>query len=196
MKLIKQGAESVIFLDKNRIIKHRIPKHYRIKEIDEKIRKSRTRSEAKLLQKAKVNVPKILSIDEKNMIIEMEFLKGDLLKNIFDKLKEKERLELCKTLGREISSLHSQDIIHGDLTTSNLILKDNKIYFIDFGLGFISKKTKDKAVDLHLLKQALESKHYLNFEASYNEILKHYKHKDVLKRLEKVGSRGRYKERK
>ena len=108
MKLIKQGAESVIFLDKNKIIKHRIPKHYRIKEIDEKIRKSRTRSEAKLLQKAKVNVPKILSIDEKNMIIEMEFLKGDLLKNIFDKSnipyslhEQKVRSYLCKGVAVE-----------------------------------------------------------------------------------------------
>lgn len=196
MKPIKQGAESVIFLDKNKIIKHRIQKHYRIKEIDEKIRKSRTRSEIKLLQKAKVNVPKILDTNEKEMKITMEYIRGDLLKDIFNKLKEKERLELCKNLGLEISKLHSQDIIHGDLTTSNLILKDNKLYFIDFGLGFISKKTEDKAVDLHLLKQALESKHYNSFPESYNEVLKHYKHKDVLKRLEKVESRGRYKERK
>ncbi|MBI2105467.1 Kae1-associated serine/threonine protein kinase [Candidatus Woesearchaeota archaeon] len=193
MKIIKQGAESVIFLDKDKIIKHRVSKKYRIKDIDEKIRKLRTRSEAKLLQTARVNVPKIININEKEMKIEMEYLQGDLIKNIFDELKEKERLELCKNLGKEISDLHSQDIIHGDLTTSNLILKDNEIYFIDFGLGFISKKIEDKAVDLHLLKQALESKHYKSFPQSYNEILKHYKHKDVLKRLEKVEKRGRYK---
>jgi|SRR3989344_749605 len=196
MKPLKQGAESIIFRDKNKIIKHRIIKHYRIKEIDSKIRKSRTKSEAKLLQKANINVPKILDIDEKEMKITMEFIDGNLIKDIFDKLKEKERLEICKTLGVEISKLHSQDVVHGDLTTSNLILKDNKIYFIDFGLGFFSKKTEDKAVDLHLLKQALESKHYKSFPESYNEILKHYKHKDVLKRLVKVESRGRYKERK
>ena len=193
---IKQGAESIIYRDKNKVIKHRIIKHYRIKELDYKIRKSRTKSEAKLLQKANINVPKILDIDEKEMKITMEFIDGNLIKDIFDKLKEKERLEICKTLGVEISKLHSQDVVHGDLTTSNLILKDNKIYFIDFGLGFFSKKTEDKAVDLHLLKQALESKHYKSFPESYNEILKHYKHKDVLKRLVKVESRGRYKERK
>src|SRR3989344_3393516 len=196
MKILKQGAESVILLDKNKIIKHRIKKSYRIKEIDDKIRKSRTKSEAKLLEKASINAPKVLNVDDKEMKIEMEYINGDLLKNIFDDLKEKERLELCKTLGEEISKLHSRDIIHGDLTTSNLILKDNKIYFIDFGLGFFSSKLEDKAVDLRLLKQALESKHYRSFPESYNEILKHYKHKDVLKRLEKVESRGRYKERK
>ncbi len=196
MKLIKQGAESAIFLDKNKIIKHRISKGYRIKDIDEKIRKFRTRSEAKLLEKANVNVPKILNIDEKEMKIEMEYVEGDLLKDIFEDLKEKERLELCKTLGEEVSKLHSQDMIHGDLTTSNLILKNNKIYFIDFGLGFFSNKLEDKAVDLRLLKQALESKHYKSFPRTYNEILKHYRHSDVKKRLEKVDSRGRYKTRK
>ena len=196
MKLIKQGAESIIILDKGKIIKHRIKKSYRIKEIDEKIRKSRTRSEAKLLGKSPVRVPKILNVDEKDMKIEMQYLNGELLKDIFDKLKEKERLNLCKALGEEISKLHSAEIIHGDLTTSNLILKDDKLYFIDFGLGFFSNKTEDKAVDLRLLKQALESKHYKSFPKSYNKILKHYKHKDVLKRLEKVEGRGRYKERK
>jgi len=196
MKILKQGAESIIILDKGKIIKHRIKKLYRVKEIDEKIRKSRTRSEAKLLEKSPVRVPKILNVDEKDMKIEMQYLNGELLKDIFDKLKEKERLSLCKALGEEISKLHSAEIIHGDLTTSNLILKDDKLYFIDFGLGFFSNKTEDKAVDLRLLKQALESKHYKSFPKSYNKILKHYKHKDVLKRLEKVEGRGRYKERK
>lgn len=196
MKLLKQGAESLIFLDENKIIKHRIKKSYRITEIDDKIRKSRTRSESKLLQKAGINVPKILNVDDKNMKIEMEYIQGDLLKNILDDINENKRIELCKSLGGEISNLHSQNIIHGDLTTSNLILKDNKIYFIDFGLGFFSNKLEDKAVDLRLLKQALESKHYKSFPKSYNEILKHYKHSDVKKRLEKVDSRGRYKTRK
>ncbi len=196
MKILKQGAESVILLDKNKIIKHRIKKSYRIPQIDDKIRKSRTRSESKLLEKANVNVPKILDVDEKEMKIEMEYIQGDLLKDIFDELKEKERLELCRNLGEEISKLHSQNIIHGDLTTSNLILKDDKIYFIDFGLGFFSHKLEDKAVDLRLLKQALESKHYRSFPKSYDEILEYYKHSDVKKRLEKVDSRGRYKTRK
>ena len=196
MKLIKQGAESTIFLDKDRIIKHRISKGYRIKDIDDKIRKFRTRSEAKLLEKASINVPKVLNVDDKGMKIGMEYIQGDLLKNIFDDLNEKERLELCKNLGEEISKLHSQGIIHGDLTTSNLILKDNNIYFIDFGLGFFSNKLEDKAVDLRLLKQALESKHYKSFPKNYDEILKYYKHSDVKKRLEKVDSRGRYKKRK
>ncbi|MAG45304.1 MAG: Kae1-associated kinase Bud32 [Nanoarchaeota archaeon] len=196
MKILKQGAESLIKLENNKVIKDRIKKSYRIENLDSKIRKSRTKREAKLLSSTSINVPKVLNVDEKNMKIEMEYLKGDLLKDIFDKLKSNERLSICKQLGEEISKLHEQDIIHGDLTTSNLILKDNKLYFIDFGLGFFSRKVEDKAVDLHLLKQALESKHYKTFKSSYQQILKHYKHKEVITRLDKVESRGRYKERK
>jgi len=193
MKLIQQGAEAKLYRDKNSLIKERVKKSYRIEEIDKKIRKFRTKREAKLLITAKINVPKVFNIDEENMKIEMEFLEGDLLKNILDTLPLEKSLEICKQIGTEVSSLHSQDIIHGDLTTSNIILKENKLYFIDFGLGFFSNKVEDKAVDLHLLKQALESKHYKNFEEFYKTILKNYKHKDVLNRLEKVELRGRYK---
>ncbi|MBU2639694.1 MAG: Kae1-associated serine/threonine protein kinase [Nanoarchaeota archaeon] len=195
-QIIAQGAEALLIKNGNKLIKERISKSYRIPQLDSKIRKFRTKREAKLLSTVNVNVPKVFSVDEKNMIIEMEFLQGDLLKNILDTLPLKKSLEICKQIALEVSNLHSQDIIHGDLTTSNMILKDNKVYFIDFGLGFFSSKVEDKAVDLHLLKQALESKHYKNFEKFYEIILKNYKHKDVLKRLEKVESRGRYKKRK
>ena len=194
MKLIQQGAEAKLFQDGNSLIKERIKKSYRLEMLDNKIRKFRTKREAKLLSKANINVPKLLNVETTK--IEMEFIQGDLLKDILDSLPLEKALEICKTLGKEISKLHSQDIIHGDLTTSNLILKGNKIYFIDFGLGLFSSKVEDKAVDLHLLRQALESKHYKNFEKYYPTILEHYEHKDVIKRLEKVEKRGRYKNRK
>ncbi|MAG50631.1 Kae1-associated kinase Bud32, partial [archaeon] len=105
--------------------------------------------------------------------------------------------KICEKIGKNISILHDNDIVHGDLTTSNMILKKDKVYFIDFGLGFISDKTEDKAVDLHLLKKALMTKHYRIFEKSFENVLKGYKEnkdfKEVLNRLEKVESRGRYK---
>ena len=128
MKLIQQGAEAKLYRDKNSLIKERVKKSYRIEEIDKKIRKFRTKREAKLLITAKINVPKIFNVDEENMKIEMEFLEGDLLKNILDTLPLEKSLEICKQIGTEISSLHSQDIIHGDLTTSNIILKENKLF--------------------------------------------------------------------
>ena len=102
-------------------------------------------------------------------------------------------------IGKNIAKLHDADIIHGDLTTSNMILSGKEVvYFIDFGLGFISKKIEDKAVDLHLLKQALEAKHFTHWETLFKEVINGYSSskdsKLVLKQLEKVEKRGRYKE--
>ncbi len=193
MKIIQQGAEAVLKKDGNKLIKERIPKTYRLKILDDKLRRFRTRREGKILQKAQINVPKVFKIDDKNMIIEMEFIPGKLLKDILDLISTKKRNQICQQLGEEISKLHQQNIIHGDLTTSNMIFHENKIYFIDFGLSFISQKIEDKAVDLHLLKQALESKHYKHWETSFKKILQTYKDKEVKNRLEIVEKRGRYK---
>ena len=93
--------------------------------------------------------------------------------------------------------MHVQNIIHGDLTTSNMILKNEKVFFIDFGLGFISNKIEDKAVDIHLFKEALEARHFLSWEILFKEFLKGYEaypeHKKVLEQMKKVEGRGRYR---
>ncbi|MEK6835582.1 MAG: KEOPS complex kinase/ATPase Bud32 [Nanoarchaeota archaeon] len=195
MKIIKQGAEAILKLDKNRLIKERIVKNYRIKQIDEKLRKFRTKRESNLLRKANfVNVPKIFDVDEHKMLIKMEFIRGELLK---DSLKNKSKLKLAEEIGREIAKLHNNNIIHGDLTTTNIIIKNNKPYFIDFGLGFISNKVEDKAVDLYLLKQALKSSFPLIAEEVFSKILQGYKqnkqYNEIINRLKKVEKRGRYK---
>src|SRR3989344_338537 len=150
MKIICQGAEAILYQEKNKLIKERIPKTYRIKEIDDKLRKFRTRREGKFLE------------------------------DILDGLSISERNKICRQIGQEISKLHEQNIIHGDLTTSNMIYYKDKIYFIDFGLSFFSHKIEDKAVDLHLLKKALQSKHYKHFESTFKTILSSYKNKEVL----------------
>tara|TARA_B100000315_G_C14560389_1_gene580254 strand:- start:576 stop:1175 length:600 start_codon:yes stop_codon:yes gene_type:complete len=199
MKLIAQGAESKLFLDGNKVIKDRFRKTYRIKEIDEKLRKTRTKREAKVLDKLqKINFP-IPNLIKNNEIdtIEMEFIDGKLLKNI---LNEDNCVKLSKEIGGKVVILHNYDIIHGDLTTSNMIF-NKEIYLIDFGLSFFSRKIEDKAVDLHLLKEALESKHSEIWEKSYKAALDSYVKKavdgkDILKRIKIVEKRGRYKHKK
>lgn len=191
MDEIFRGAEAVIYKDKDKIIKHRIPKSYRHKIIDDNLRKQRTRREAKIIEKIQVPSPKLISVNGKEMKIEMEFIDGDKLRDVFD-------LKYCSDIGKNIAIMHNQDIIHGDLTTSNMIVKKGVIYFIDFGLSFFSKKIEDKAVDLHLLKQALESSHYLNYKTAFNKILTEYKKicinfDEILTRFEIVESRGRNK---
>ena len=196
-KIIGMGAEAVLIHKDGKLIKIRKRKSYRLQVLDEKLRKQRTKKEAKLLEKAAklIPVPKIFKTDEKEEI-DMEFLEGKKLSENLDNLKNAE--EICIEIGRNIAKLHDADIIHGDLTTSNMILKDNKVYFIDFGLGFESKKIEDKAVDLHLIKHALEAKHFVHYEKFFKAILEGYKlsqhHEAAIHRLKAVEKRGRYKQ--
>ncbi len=202
-KIIFHGAEALIFKDKENIIKKRVKKSYRISELDERLRKLRTRRETRLLEKAleKIPVPKIIKSDEKSKKIIMEFIDGKKISDNLNNFSEKKQLEIFRQIGENISKLHDSNIIHGDLTTSNMILneKENKVYFIDFGLGFRSHKIEDKAVDLHLLKQALEAKHFKNSEKLFEEVIKSYStSKDceqVFERFKKVEKRGRYKDK-
>ena len=199
MKLLAQGAESRLFLDGNIVIKDRFRKTYRIKEIDDKLRKSRTKREAKILDKLqKINfpVPKLIYNNEKNTL-KIQFINGKLVKNI---LNNSNCIKLSKEIGEKVAILHNNNIIHHDLTTSNMIF-DKEIYFIDFGLSFFSTKIEDRAVDLHLLKEALESKHSKIWEKCYKAALGAYEKKakngrEVIKRLEVVEKRGRYKHKK
>ena len=197
MKL-SQGAEAIIYKEEGKIIKDRIKKDYRIKEIDEKLRKYRTRREAKIMDRLKTMnfpAPRLIKVDEKNNIIKMEEIKGDKVRDIIERSDYK---KLSREIGEKIAILHNHNIIHGDLTTSNMLL-NKEIYFIDFGLSFFSHKAEDKAVDLHLLKQALESKHYKIFEECFKAALEGYKssndYGEVIKRFQIVEKRGRYKER-
>ena len=198
-KQIAQAAEAKIFLSNNIITKDRIKKSYRIPELDEKIRKRRTKSETKLLQKASeiINSPKPFFKPEISYQIKMPFIKGEKLSEHLDNFPLAKQKQICRQIGKAILKLHEQDIIHGDLTTSNMILQKNKVFFIDFGLGFISRKIEDKAVDLHLLKQALEAKHFKHWEVLIKEVFREYKKytdsKKVFERLKAVEKRGRYK---
>lgn len=197
-KLIAQGAESKLYLKNNEIIKDRFRKKYRLKVIDDKLRKFRTKREAKILEELKkINfpAPRLMKIDKQK--IHMEFIKGSLVKNILEK---KDYIKLSGEIGKKVAILHNTGIIHGDLTTSNMIL-NKEIYFIDFGLSFFSNKIEDKAVDMHLFKRALESKHHKIWKKCFNSAVKNYKkisinYKEVLNRLEIVEKRGKYKGKK
>ena len=195
---LAQGAEAIITLKDNEVIKNRIKKSYRIPILDEKIRKSRTKAEAKIINKLSniIPVPKIIKTDDKQEII-MQFIDG---KKLSDSLESLDYKKICKKIAENISKMHDQGIIHGDLTTSNMIYKkdENKVYFIDFGLAFHSQKIEDKAVDLHLLQQALEAKHFTIWKESYRIILDNYrpeKYKDIISRIKVIESRGRYKDK-
>ena len=198
-EVIAQGAEAKIILKDNKIIKHRFEKKYRLPEIDILLRKSRTRREAKVLEKLKalkILCPDIFSVDDKNMKISMQYIDGEKLSDVFYKSPDK----FSEQIGKVVGKMHANDIIHADLTTSNIILLKDKLYFIDFGLSFFSTKAEDKAVDLHLLDRALESRHFDFYPSCWRAVIKGYKKtnpdfKKILDRLEKVESRGRNKKK-
>ncbi len=198
MKEIARGAEAVIYSDGEKVCKQRPEKGYRHPVMDAKIRKLRTRHEERILKRASeagVNAPEVLGVDEKTGLLEMRFVKGRKLRDV---LKGDARaLEAAKKVGEGVARLHERNIIHGDLTTSNLLLSRGKVFFIDFGLASHSHRVEDKAVDLHLLKRALESAHWRYWEKLFEAVLEGYfaagGEKQVVKRMGKVESRGRYR---
>ncbi len=204
MKLLKQGAEAKLFLDtkdgKDVVIKNRVRKGYRIPQIDEKIRKQRTNSEINLLVAARrtgLLTPMILDIDEKEYSIVMENISGERIKEIFYQINAKKLTEISMKLGSIVAGLHNAGIIHGDLTTSNMIMRGNDIYLIDFGLGFFSKKIEDQGVDLKLFREALKSTHFNISDTVWKNFLKGYKkeYKDaelVIRKVDEIERRARY----
>jgi Kae1-associated kinase Bud32 len=195
MTYIAEGAEAKLERSGDTVRKTRSKKSYRVSSLDSSLRKSRTKREIKILEKLQdhIPVPRILSSDD-TFSFTMEFVAGKPLKDV---LTTKTYKNYCSQLGESIAIMHDLDIIHGDLTTSNVIVRNDECVLIDFGLSFVSQKIEDKAVDLHLLRRALESKHPEIWEKSFSVVLEAYKKSKnataVLKRLEAVEERGRNK---
>lgn len=201
MILIKRGAEADIFLidwyDKKAVRKVRKPKHYRNRLLDEEIRKKRTLHEAQMLSSAKqagVPAPLIYFVDPKKTEIIMQYVKGDLVRDI---LADDPRLS--RQMGIYTAKLHSSNIVHGDLTTSNFILYDGKLVLIDFGLSFYSERIEDKAVDIRLIKEILSSAHAGIFKKAFDLFIEGYRSvlgspstSKVLRKVSEIERRGRY----
>ncbi len=205
--LIKKGAEASLYLEtwQNRqvIVKQRHPKRYRIPELDLMIRSQRTLHEPNIIHKAKeagVPTPTIFRVDVAEAKILMEFVEGKQVKEVLDTVSSEERLRLSVLMGRMIGRLHKHGIIHGDLTTSNMILTPyGKIVFIDFGLSERSVELEPKGVDLHLMKRALQSTHYKHAKECFKAVMKGYAEsvgdeeaKKVAAKIREIEKRGRY----
>jgi TP53 regulating kinase-like protein len=205
--LIKKGAEADLYLTdwhhRSVVMKKRLRKKYRPLMLDEQIRKYRTVHEPQLMHEAKkagVPTPIIFLVDLKNTTIVMEFVEGKQVKQLLSDMTKSERRDLCLEIGKLVGKLHAHGIIHGDLTTSNMIRSsEGKIFFVDFGLGERTKELEPRGVDLHLLKRALQSIHF-NFTdecfdaviAGYTEILDREEAIDILNKISEIERRGRY----
>jgi len=187
---LASGAEASIELKGGMIIKTRAPKRYRLRELDEGIRRERTKMEARLISEARRwGVPTPVIYDVTDYVIAMEYIEGEPLKKVLTR-------ELSERVGELVGRLHSCGIVHGDLTTSNLILKQDKIYLIDFGLAYYDKSIEAQGVDVHVLFQTYESTHedpeglIQAFTNGYTRVFP--KAGQVLARVKEIEARGRY----
>lgn len=207
--LIQKGAEATLYSaewnDRRVVIKKRFPKKYRPSELDEQIRTYRTVHEPQLIHGAKragVPTPVIYQVNLKEDTIIMEFIQGKQVKEILNKLSEKERRHICLQIGRSIGKLHRSGLIHGDLTTSNMILNsEDRVVFVDFGLGEKTDELEPKAVDLHLMKRALQSTHFRFAQDCFDAVMNGYADvvgpetaRETLQKIEAIEKRGRYVE--
>jgi len=193
--IIYQGAEAMIEKIDNKIVKKRIPKNYRIKELDEKLRKERNKKEIKILKEVRrlgINVPRVL--EEGEYEFSMEYIEGKKLRDVID-INNFEFF--AKEIAKIIAKLHFNNIVHNDLTLSNMLFSENKIYLIDFGLSEFEKSIEKKAEDLltlyYSIKASFPSFWYRFMEIFFFEYKMLYRDGEkVIKRLEEILKRGRY----
>jgi TP53 regulating kinase-like protein len=217
MKIVARGAEAVLRKDGQKLVKDRVRKGYRVRELDERIRGQRTRTEERLLGRARragVLAPRVWEAFGTEIV--MEWVDGPTVKECLNGLARKERLRVYEQIGRAAASLHRAGIMHGDLTTSNMIISSSRpddegegrtrfgsgeagsLYVIDFGLARASQRVEDFAVDLFLLYEALKAAHFGFLDEAWKSIIKAYKHNytiagQVLERLSKIERRRRYR---
>ncbi|MEM1589107.1 MAG: Kae1-associated kinase Bud32 [Candidatus Bathyarchaeia archaeon] len=207
LQLIKKGAEACLYLmewhGRKAVLKKRLPKKYRIPTLDEQIRSYRTVHESQLMHEAKragVPTPTIFFVDVRDALIVMEYIEGIRLKQLLNEVSEKERRNLCFRVGELVGKLHKHGIIHGDLTTSNMIYRwDGKIFFVDFGLSEKTNELEAMGVDMHLMKRALQSTHYKFAEECFKSVIEGYfsvlsteTAKNVFEKVREIERRGRY----
>jgi TP53 regulating kinase-like protein len=212
--LIKQGAEAKIycteFYHKPVIVKERFSKSYRHPSLDEKLTCRRTSQEVRALlrcRKAGIPTPCVYFLDQQNNRIYMERIEdcNTVRDGINSLLKENSKSatiklnDIATNIGLTMALMHNADCIHGDLTTSNMLLKNESngtgIILIDFGLSSVSALPEDKGVDLYVLERAFLSTHP-NTEELFQVILSNYKKQarkadEVIKKLDEVRMRGR-----
>ncbi len=207
-RLVAKGAEADLYLTEwnglKAISKVRKPKKYRHPELDRQLTRTRTNHEADIIHRAKkhgVATPLLYSVDNENGVIVMEYIDGVKIRDLVDQLDDGERYKLFKRIGYLSGQLHKGGIIHGDLTTSNIIKSDERIVFIDFGLSEVSFEVEKRGVDLNLMNRMLTSTHYKYQEALLAAFKEGYRAsmggeaEEALERMDEVSKRGRYIEK-
>jgi Kae1-associated kinase Bud32 len=201
--IIKRGAEAEIrrteFLGRPAVEKARVRKPYRLEALDDELRRARIVMEARLMSEARsagVSVPILYDIDPARHRIVMELVDGPTAKDVLERGGAQAH-RVAREVGRIVGRLHRAGIVHGDLTTSNMIVRDDRVVVLDFSLGAKDASTEARGVDLHLLREALTSAHD-RAEAYYRDVVACYREAfradaaKVLAKVREIEGRGRY----
>jgi TP53 regulating kinase-like protein len=205
-EIIAQGAESIILKtqrwNQSFVLKWRQSKPYLFEDIDSHLRKSRTSRECKMLSVARslgVSTPAVYAVDLDNFTILMDYIEGKQFKQVANSVPENQLKQFCIEFGTSIALLHMGDMVHGDPTTSNVIIDSkSKLWLVDFGLSEMNATVEMKGVDLHLIHRALETTHWDLQECMLKATLKGYSDtvgkeaKETLSRMDEIRERGRY----
>jgi len=224
-ELFKQGAEARLyvgdFLGQSAIAKQRFSKKYRHPDLDKQLTKDRHKAEVRAIMKCKalgVRTPVLYLADSETSTIIMENVKNcatarDFINDLMKEKRENDLEKLCSKIGSVVAKIHSNGVIHGDITTSNILVVnqhsqngdnahngdnsgDVDIVMIDFGLSFGEGTPEDKGVDLYVLERAFLSTHP-NTEHLFAHILSSYKTMvgkqsgEIIKKFEEIRMRGR-----
>jgi TP53 regulating kinase-like protein len=204
MKVIYRGAEADVMLGNwtgiKAVYKLRKPLPYRLPVLDRTIRALRTAHEAQMMYEAKragVRAPYLYYVSPAEALIVMEYIRGERLKALLDTADDS--LSMAESFGTAVGRLHLAGIMHGDLTTSNVIIGDGGLVVIDFGLSVFSQRVEDHAVDLRLIKETLTGAHskisvraFSAFLKGYGQVVGAPRVAVVRRKLTEIERRGRY----
>ncbi len=207
MQPFHRGAEADLFLAEvgpwKAVIKRRVKKSYRVAELDKRIRGERTVREANALKDAKiagVRAPSILGVDLADFSISMSLIEGEIARTCLDSMRRKDRDECLQEIGRQIGALHFAGLVHGDMTTSNIVLAKSGVPFLlDFGMSSHSSDPEDRGTDLHLLQRSISTSHSLDprraeklVRTGYSEMLGETEAAQSVLSQRAIARRGRY----
>ncbi|KAL2264886.1 hypothetical protein VTJ83DRAFT_7396 [Remersonia thermophila] len=240
--LVTQGAEGRLYKTTHLLptlpcaLKYRPPKPYRHPALDARLTRARISAEAKVLERCwreGVPVPAVHAMDAAAGWLAMEWIEGVPVRVAINawlgdaegeaaptnEKQEEDLVDLMRRIGEAVGKLHKTGVVHGDLTTSNMMLRprgsgtpangepeaatqdgrakalEGEVVLIDFGLATQSMSDEDRAVDLYVLERAFASTHP-RAERLFGAILDQYKTTfkkapSVLAKLEDVRMRGR-----
>jgi len=206
VNLLYKGAEADVIkgrwcgLEAVYKVRKRLP--YRLPELDSEIRRQRTVHEGEMIRSAKragVSSPFLYFVDPGRATLVMEFIEGKRMKDLVGSLPPKEISSLFGQMGAEVARLHAAGIMHGDLTTANIVRRDGDLVFLDFGLSMHSQRVEDHAVDLRLIKETIVGAHsevaspaLASLFEGYGSVAGERRARTVLKQLRAIERRGRY----